>query len=217
MKINLNSFFEKMLILVLLSSTLAACSSAVLTPVATQTAEPTSTSTVAATPTNQPTVPVTPSLAATATLSPIATATPVPTATETLIPTATQTASPTPTATPPPLAAEVLKVWSFSDNTVYIANVGFTLGIYMKNTGAITWEPGYQLRFVGLTNGGDITVQPVADLTVEVRPGGKVEFDLWAFGSETLGEHTWYFQLFTANGKKVPGSECSFTFTMIHN
>ncbi len=121
------------------------------------------------------------------------------------------------TATAPALSAKVLRVWSFSNTTVYIANVGFTLAIYMQNTGSRTWTPGYQLRFVGLTNGGDVTVQPSQDLTVEVKPGGKVEFDLWAFGSEMLGEHTWYFQLFTADGKKVPGSQCSFTFTMIHN
>ena len=87
----------------------------------------------------------------------------------------------------------------------------------MKNTGTIAWEPGYQLRFVRLTNGGDITVQPKADLTTEVKPGGKVEFDLWAFGSETLGDHTWYFDLFTPGGEKVPGSDATYTFTMIHN
>jgi Ig-like domain from next to BRCA1 gene len=100
---------------------------------------------------------------------------------------------------------------------VFIANERFTLAIYLKNTGTITWQPGYQLKFTQLTNGGDITVQPQADLTVPVAPGGKVEFDLWAFGSETLGDHTWFFELFTDNGKAVPGSNCSFTFTMIHN
>jgi hypothetical protein len=152
----------------------------------------------------------------TATPTQAPTATPIPTATETLASTASETASPVPTAIPPALSADVLKIWSYANTTVYIANHGFTLAIYMKNTGTITWKPGYQLRFTGLTNGGDVTVQPVQDLTVEVKPGGKVEFDLWAFGSETLGDHTWYFQLFTADGKKVPGSQCSFTFTMIH-
>jgi len=214
MKIDLNIPLGKMLIMAVVASLLAGCSGVAATLVATQPPAVTVVLTLPASPTSQPTLP------ATSTPAPAPTSTLFPTATETLAPTPTQTASvarPHPTAIKPPLSANVLKVWSYSNTTVYIANVGFTLAIYMQNTGTNPWEPGYQLRFTGLTNGGDVTVQPEQDLTLEVKPGGKVEFDLWAFGSETLGDHTWYFQLFTNEGKEVPGSECSFTFTMIHN
>ena len=225
MKIKFSALYDLRIALVLLSFVLASCSgpaSLSATPAPTQVVP-----TLAASPTNTPFSPATqvPPPTTTATSLPTVTQAPSPTATSTSLPTATLVPSETPVPAtptrvntqPPPLSAQVLKVWTYSNQTVFIANQGFSLAIYLKNTGNITWQPGYQLKFTGLTNGGDITVQPQQDLTVAVAPGGKIEFDLWAFGSETLGDHTWFFELFTDTGKAVPGSGCSFTFTMIHN
>jgi len=89
------------------------------------------------------------------------------------------------------------------------------LAIYLKNTGTQTWEPGYKLKLVKHVGVGEVTVQPEMDLTVEVPSGGKVEFDLWAFGSEHYGLHTWYFQLYSQYGEPIAGSQATYSFTAI--
>jgi hypothetical protein len=133
-----------------------------------------------------------------------------------LPPTLTPTVTPTPTSTSPALAAQVLKVWTYpSTKTEYHGNEGFGIAIYMKNTGSTAWEPGFQLKLTAHTGPGEITVQTVADLTVIVPPGGKVEFDLWGFGSEHPGQHTYTFKLFTNYGNPVYGSDALFAFTAI--
>ena len=58
----------------------------------------------------------------------------------------------------------------------------------------------------------EVTVQTFANLTVAVAPGGKVEFDLWGFGSETPGKQEYIYKLFTNFGFVVPGSDASLTF-----
>jgi hypothetical protein len=45
-----------------------------------------------------------------------------------------------------------------------------------------------------------------------VPPGGTAEFDFGAFGSEALGRHTTYWQLFNPQGKPVPGGAVSFSY-----
>jgi hypothetical protein len=162
---------------------------------------------------------------ATPSLPPTPSFTPLPSATLTMAPSATtvstQTAlPPTPTITKTkslPFSAQVLRVWSYQNKKEYVSNEGFLLAVYLKNTGTESWGPGYQLRYTGQTNDGFITVQPVVDLTVIVPPGGKVEFDMWAFASETLGPDTWFFSLFDEKGKIIPGSQADFSLIAIHN
>ena len=151
-----------------------------------------------------------------ATPSPQPTATPLPPTATPLPPTLTPTASLTPTPTPPELSAETLNVWTYpSAKTEYQGNEGFGLAIYLKNTGTAAWEPGYQLRLTGHSGDGEVTVQATANLTKTIYPNGKVEFDLWAFGSEHPGKHTFTFQLFTSYGKPVAGSQVTYTYTAI--
>ncbi len=85
----------------------------------------------------------------------------------------------------------------------------------MKNTGSTAWLPGYQLRLAAHAGPEEITVQTSAELAVTVPPGGKVEFDLWAFGSEHPGKHTYTFKLFSNYGIAVMGSDASFTYTAV--
>ena len=181
------------------------------TPTMTDTALPSATSTL------QPTSTFTPLPSATFTLLPSATFTLVPTATT--VPTSTRkppTATKVPTS-PLPLSAQVLKVWTYQNKNTFIANEGFLLAVYMKNTGKSTWDLGFQLRYTGQTDGGDITVQPVVNIPKEVKPGDKVEFDMWAFGSEKLGPNTMFFSLFDGNNKVVPGSQAEYSYTALHN
>jgi hypothetical protein len=211
----------RLLILVaLLGGLVAACSSPTPQPTATQ---PVPSPTLAATPTSTATlteISATPTL----TVTPTLTATPALTNTPTQLPsntpipaTVTPTTPPTPTATKQPqLAADGLKVWTYPENkTKYGGNEGFGLAIYYKNVGSLTWQPGFMLKLVKHVGVGEVTVQPQILLDVTVPSGGKVEFDLWAFGSEHPGQHTWYFQLYTDTGKLIPGSEVKFTFTAI--
>jgi hypothetical protein len=215
-------------LLAIISSLLAGCASPTAAPTQTQ---PAPSATLADTATLSPTateIPASPT--ASSTPLPTDTATPLPTdsatplPTDTLAPTDTPvpptftpTRPPRPTATTQPLlGAAGLKIWTYPDNkTKYTGNEGFGLAIYYKNVGRIAWEPGYQLKLVRHVGVGEVTVQPEMDLTVVVPSGGKVEFDLWAFGSEHYGQHTWYFQLFTDTGKMIPGSQVTFTFTSI--
>ena len=96
-----------------------------------------------------------------------------------------------------------------------MGNEGFGLAIYLKNTGSLAWDTGYQLRLTGHVGPGEVTMQTSDALDETVVTGGKVEFDLWAFGSEHPGQHTYTFQLFSSSGEPVPGSKVSYTFTAI--
>jgi hypothetical protein len=92
-----------------------------------------------------------------------------------------------------------------------VPNEKFSLAIRYKNTGTQDWTPGYRLQLVGFQ--GEATVQLEAQLGRAIAPGEAAEFDLWAFGSETLGRHIWYFQLYTGEGLPVPGGSGSFSYT----
>ncbi|HVP21956.1 MAG TPA: hypothetical protein VMS73_08865 [Anaerolineaceae bacterium] len=211
---------RSMVLIAIAGNLLAGCASATTVPTQTQPAPSATlanTPTLAETPTEVP-----PSSTASPSPLPTDTATLLPTATliptDTPVPpTLTPTGSPTPTATrQPDLAAVGLKVWTYpEDKTRYTGNEGFGLAIYYKNTGKLAWKPGYKLKLVKHVGVGEVTVQPEMDLPVSVPSGGKVEFDLWAFGSEHYGQHTWYFQLFTDTGIAIPGSQVSFAFASI--
>ncbi len=155
---------------------------------------------------------------------PESTPTPVPSASATLalpsatpiLPTLTPTLTLTPTATQPPVSAELLGVWTYpSSKTDYSGNEGFGIAISLKNTGSEAWLPGYQLKLVSHIGPEEVTVQSSANLAVAVPPGGKVEFDLWAFGSEHPGKHTYTFKLFSNYGIAVAGGVATFTYTAI--
>ncbi len=163
-------------------------------------------------------------LTAQAMADPAPTATQVPSAVSTqaapiiipLLPTLADTVAGTPTATPPAEAAQVLKVWLYpSSKTEYHGNEGFGIAIYLKNIGSATWVPGFLLRLASHNGPAEVTVQTFEDLTVDVPPQGKVEFDLWGFGSETPGKQIYTYKLFTSDGYAVVGSEATINFTSV--
>ena len=148
------------------------------------------------------------------TSTPLPTATPEPSATPT--PAATNTPEQTATFTTAPLAAQALYTTTYPGNKrKYLPNEGFGLALGFQNVGSVTWEPGYYVKIVGFQ--GEVTVQQELATNQTVKPGGKIEFDLWAFGSETITTHVWYFQLFTPQGNPVPGGYISFTYDSITN
>lgn len=151
------------------------------------------------------------------------TATPVP-PTATTVPTATlvpptptpaePTITPTLTATPAPaFAAKFLSAGAFPENKLkFIPNEHFGLAVRFKNVGTAAWQPGFTLKLTGFQ--GEITVQKEATTDKAVAPGEAVEFDLWAFGSEMMGTHIWYFQLYSNVGP-VPGGSAVFSYTAV--
>ncbi len=157
-----------------------------------------------------------PSPTPTQTETALPTQTPLPSPTATEAPTATPsiTDTPTPTNTPTalPLSARALYTTTFPENKrEYVPNEKFSLAIGFQNTGSVSWGGGYYVKMVGFE--GEATVQQEVSTDKNVAPGGKIEFDLWAYGSETLGKHVWYFQLFTGSGVPVTGGYASFSYT----
>lgn len=140
----------------------------------------------------------------TATLEPTATIAPIePTAVEE--PTATST-------TAAALSAEFQYATTFPEHKYeYIPNELFSLAMGFKNTGTVAWEPGYKLVLVDFE--GEVTCAPEVEISKSIAPGEKAEFSFWAFGSETLGTHVWYFQLYSPSGGAIPGGYASFTYT----
>ncbi len=201
-----------LLILVLSSSLFAGCSALSPTPAPAPTQDP---ATLVAAAVQTLSAQMTAEAIRNPSATPVPTDTPVPTATlvpptETPLP---PTLTPTDTATPAPaLEAKFLSAGTFPENRLeYIPNEHFGLAVRFKNVGTIGWTPGYRLVLTG--HEGEVTVQPELELTKGVAPGEAVEFDLWAFGSETLGRHTWYFQLFSQSGGPVPGGSAAFSYT----
>lgn len=149
------------------------------------------------------------------TATPVPTETPVPFTPTSPPPTATATPEATATETPtqqPAVSAEFLYASTFPDNKrERVPNEKFGVAFGFKNTGTVTWQPGYRLKIVNFQ--GEDTVEKEVELSRNVPPGEKIEFDLWAYGSETLGQHVWYFQLYTANGGPVPGGVASYSYT----
>jgi hypothetical protein len=89
-------------------------------------------------------------------------------------------------------------------------NERFGLALAFTNTGALAWQPGSTVKLTSFVGEGTVQLEQVIGSSVE--PGKNTEFDFWAFGSETPGMHTWYFQLYTASGVPIPGGYASFTY-----
>lgn len=150
----------------------------------------------------------------TATTAP--TDTPVP-PTETPEPVTATPATPEATATSEdgsygPVSAKALYTTTYPENKRnYIPNEKFGLALGFLNNGTVDWDEDYMIQVTRVD--GEKTVQPDAKLGRSVRAGEKAEFNVWGFGSETLGQHTWYFQVYTSGGIPVPGGFISFTYT----
>lgn len=158
------------------------------------------------------------------TATPLPTNTPVPPTATPLPPTptlepaaATQQAQPTALPADAPvggLSAKFLYSATYPGNKrEYLPNETFSLAMGFQNNGTASWEPGSMLQITGFV--GEVTVQQDAKLEKGVAPGEKAEFNLWAFGSETITTHTWYFQIVQPSGGVIPGGYGSFTYTSI--
>ncbi len=142
--------------------------------------------------------------------TPLPTLTPTPAFTDT--PASTNTPAATATKVPPALSAQFLYAATYPGNQrEYTPNEKFSLALGFKNTGSIAWSAGYTIKMISFT--GEATVQQEATLGKGVNPGEKGEFNLWAFGSETLGKHVWNFQVFTDSGTPLTGGYGYFTYT----
>ena len=155
------------------------------------------------------------------------TATPLPSITPTLTATFTPepslTPSETPTITPtwtpiaPIISAQFLSATTSPGNThSYVPNEKFTIDVVYKNTGTAPWTPNYCVAVVYVDR-GDVTYQTtsvcVGDMKrAQVLPGEKIGFVFSAFGSETLGLHSWGYVLVDPKGKQVPGGVASFYY-----
>jgi hypothetical protein len=148
------------------------------------------------------------------TATPAPTSTPVPPTETPLPPTATPTETlvPTPTLTSTFAAsAKFLYAVAYPENkTERIPNETFGLAIGYQNNDSFAWQPGYRIKLVRFE--GEITVQTEAVLGSTIAPGSKAEFNLWAFGSETLGRHVWVFQLYNTDGHPVTGGQATYTY-----
>ncbi len=146
--------------------------------------------------------------------TPFPTQTPVPPTATPLPPTETPafTIEPTQAATlAPALSAKLRYVTTFpEDKRVYIPNEEYGLALGFENTGTVTWEAGTYVKLVSFK--GEVTVQTQLSIDKAVKPGEKVEFALWAFGSETLGDHTFVFQMYTPSGLAVSGGYASYSY-----
>lgn len=148
--------------------------------------------------------------------TPTSTNTPEPTATETPIPPTETPALPTETPAPsattvPEVSARFLTSSAYPENkTNFSSNERFSVSIRFMNTGSTTWASGSQLKITGFE--GEITVQKEAVVDRAIAPGEVIEFDLWAYCSETPGRHIWYFQMYSASGVPVPGAFASYSY-----
>ena len=146
--------------------------------------------------------------------TPLPTATPLPPTATPPPPTETQAATAEPTSLPiqkAELSARLVYVVTFPENKRnYVPNEKYGVALGFENTGTLTWQPGSTVRLMDYK--GEVTIQTELSVDKEVKPGERVEFDLWAFGSETLGEHVFTFQLYTREGIAIPGGIAVYTY-----
>jgi hypothetical protein len=110
------------------------------------------------------------------------------------------------------LSAKLMYVTTYPEQKLeYIPNEEFGLEFGFKNNGSVTWTPEYKLVIQRYE--GELTAWNELKLGKTIAPGATGVFDLWAFGSETLGKHTWYYQLLDEKGNAVPGGLASFSYT----
>ncbi len=129
--------------------------------------------------------------------------------------TPTITIQPTETATPQPAySAALLYVVAYPENKrEYVGNERFGIALGFENTGTVTWQAGTSVKLISFS--GEVTVQLEVSIDKSVPPGEKVEFDFWAFGSEWYGDHTFGFQLYNEQGLAIPGGYATFTYTSV--
>lgn len=135
---------------------------------------------------------------ATPSSTPSSTPSPIPpTPTPTLTPTVTDTPvpSPTPTPTPTPIPcnrAQFIRDVTVSDDTVFSPGVDFTKTWRVRNTGACTWTPEYDLVF----DDGDWMGGPAAvSLNANVRPGETVDLSVDLEAPDSTGDYEGFWLL----------------------
>lgn len=97
----------------------------------------------------------------------------------------------------------------------YTPNVLFTIDVVFENDGDTVWPAQVEMRNVSTS--GTYTghrAEVIVDTTYDpVVPGKKRAFSIAAHGSEDLGYHTFYFQLYDAvSGSLIPGGSGSFSY-----
>jgi hypothetical protein len=145
--------------------------------------------------------------------TPLPTATPIPSATPVpATPTPAVTSTPVATNTPqiPFLKAKFVYSVTYPGNrTNYVPNEQIHFEAGFQNVGSLTWNQGYALRWVG---GEKFTSRYEVRLGNAVPTGSKAVFDYDAFGSEQLGKHISYWQLYADSGVAVPGGSAYFSY-----
>jgi len=146
--------------------------------------------------------------------TPLPTQTPVPPTPPPVPPTETPANTLEPTLAPTQaaaLSAKLRYVTTFpEDKRIYIPNEEYGLALGFENTGTIIWEAGSYVKLMSFK--GEVTVQTQLSIDKAVAPGERVEFALWAFGSETLGDHSFVYQLFTSQGLAIPGGYATYAY-----
>ncbi|PKN84257.1 MAG: hypothetical protein CVU46_14720 [Chloroflexi bacterium HGW-Chloroflexi-8] len=146
--------------------------------------------------------------------TPLPTQTPIPPTATPLPPTETPANTQEPTLAPTQaaaLSAKLRYVTTFpEDKRIYIPNEEYGLALGFENTGTIIWEAGSYVKLMSFK--GEVTVQTQLSVDKAVAPGERVEFALWAFGSETLGDHSFVYQLFTSQGLAIPGGYATYAY-----
>lgn len=124
------------------------------------------------------------------------------------------------------LHAKFSNSYSYADGTAedgvirtfgsrYIPNQGFTIDIIFENDGSVIWPAQLELRHIGTS--GEYTGHRESVYldrsSNPVMPGDKAGFSVSAHGSEGLGWHTFYFQVYDAlSGTPIEGGSGSYTY-----
>lgn len=99
--------------------------------------------------------------------------------------------------------------------TEYTPNTLFTFDVVFENDGTFNWPPMVEMRNTGSvsTYTGHRPNVIVDTSSNPVEPGERQGFSISAHGSEELGYHTFYFQLFDAqSGVPIPGGYGYFSY-----
>lgn len=97
----------------------------------------------------------------------------------------------------------------------YIPNTLFNFDVVFENDGTIPWPPQVEMRNTGSVSTytghrPSVIVDTSAD---PVMPGERQGFTIAAHGSEELGYHTFFFQLYDAtSGSIIAGGSGSFSY-----
>lgn len=97
----------------------------------------------------------------------------------------------------------------------YTPNTLFNFDVVFENDGTLAWPPQVEMRNTGSvsTYTGHRPNVIIDTSNDPVLPGERLGFSMAAHGSEELGYHTFYFQLFDANsGVAIPGGYGYFSY-----